>query len=92
MAQLKEVPCYWTSGNTAEVDFLISSENVAIPVEVKSDENVKSRSLTLYQQKYHPPLRIRFSMKNLQHRDGLLNIPLFMADYATELIKLVLGK
>ena len=92
MAQLKEVPCYWTSGNSAEVDFLISYENEVIPVEVKSDENVKSRSLALYQQKYHPPLRIRFSMKNLQYRDAMLNIPLFMADYMNEMIKTVFRK
>jgi predicted AAA+ superfamily ATPase len=92
MAQLKEVPGYWTSGNMAEVDFLIPFENEAIPVEVKSDENVKSRSLKLYQQKYHPPLRIRFSMKNLEYRDGLLNIPLFMADYMREMIKAVFRK
>ena len=92
MAQVKEVPCYWTSGNTAEVDFLIQYENEVIPVEVKSDENVKSRSLTLYQQKYHPSLRIRYSLLNLQYRDGLLNIPLFMADYSTEIMKSVFGK
>ena len=87
VAQLKTPPRYWTSGNTAEVDFLIQIENEIIPIEVKSDENVKSRSLTLYNEKFNPSLRIRYSLKNLQYRDGLLNIPLFLADYTLEMIR-----
>jgi hypothetical protein len=56
---------------------------------VKSDENIKSRSLQLYYQKYQPRLRIRYSLKNLSFQDGLLNIPHFMADYTKEIIDLV---
>ena len=88
---MEEAPGYWTSGNMAEVDFLIQFENEVIPIEVKSDENVKSRSLTVYHQKYQPPLRIRYSLRNLQYRDGLLNLPLFMADYSKEMIGRVLA-
>ncbi len=71
---MEEAPGYWTSGNMAEVDFLIQFENEVIPIEVKS------KSLTVYHQKYQPPLRIWYSLHNLQYRDGLLNLPLFMAD------------
>ena len=77
----------WTSGNTAEVDFIITHDNQPIPVEVKSDENIRSRSLTLYYQKYEPIARIRYSQKNLQLRDGLLNIPHFMVDYTQDLLR-----
>lgn len=77
---------YWTSGNLAEVDFILQHENLLIPIEVKSDENVRSRSLTLYAQKYKPEIRIRYSLKNLQWNGGLLNIPIFLADYTKELI------
>ena len=87
VTQFEVTPRYWTSGNTAEVDFVIQYQNEIIPIEVKSDENVKSRSLSLYRDKYHPKLRIRYSLKNLSYRDGLLNIPHFMADYTLELIK-----
>lgn len=87
VAQLEDMPKYWTSGNSAEVDFIIQYENQVIPVEVKSDENIKSRSLTLYQQKFNPPLRIRYSLKNLSFRDGLLNIPHFLSDYTAAFIK-----
>jgi predicted AAA+ superfamily ATPase len=87
VASLGEAPHYWTSGNTAEVDFIITHDNQPIPVEVKSDENIRSRSLTLYYQKYEPIMRIRYSQKNLQLRDGLLNIPHFMVDYTQDLLR-----
>lgn len=87
VTQFEVLPRYWASGNTAEVDFVLQYQNEIIPVEVKSDENVKSRSLTEFQRKYNPKLRIRYSLKNLSYRDGLLNIPHFMADYTFEIIK-----
>jgi predicted AAA+ superfamily ATPase len=83
------VPRYWTSGNQAEVDFLIQVKNEIVPIEVKSDENVRSKSLTIYRNQYHPPIRIRYSLKNLTLDDNLLNIPLFMIDYTEKLLELV---
>jgi len=88
VTQFDDLPRYWSSGNTAEVDFLVQYENDIIPIEVKSDENIKSRSLQLYHQKFNPILRIRYSLKNLSYQDGLLNIPHFMADYTAEIIKI----
>jgi len=35
-------------------------------------------------------LRVRFSMKNLKLNGTILNIPLFLADYADKLIRLAL--
>lgn len=86
--QFETPPRYWTSGNKAEVDFLIQYENSIIPVEVKSDISVKGRSLTIYQKEFQPEIRIRYSLKNLKQDDGLLNIPLFMADYTLKMIGL----
>ncbi len=79
---------YWTSDVKAEIDLIIQWKNEIIPIEVKSDENIKSRSLTLYHQQYKCPLRIRYSLKNLELKDGLLNIPHFMADHTNKLIEL----
>ncbi len=87
LAQFEVVPRYWRSGNTAEVDFLLQSGNNIIPIEVKSDENVRSKSLAFYRKEYHPLLSIRFSLRNLKLDDGLINIPLFMVDYAGKLIR-----
>ncbi len=79
-------PRYWYSGNQAEVDFLIQLKNEIIPIEVKSDENIRSRSLATYNDLYKPFIRLRFSLRNLKKDEGLLNIPLFMVDYAEKLI------
>ena len=81
-------PRYWTSGAQAEVDFIIQLKNEVIPIEVKSDENVRSRSLSVYNSLYEPDVRIRFSLKNLKKDEGLLNIPLFLVDYTEKLLGL----
>ena len=89
VSQFETTPRYWTSGAQAEVDFIIQSGNEIIPAEVKSDENIRSRSLTMYHQQYNSPLRIRYSLKNLKLDDGLLNIPVFMAGYTQKLLMLL---
>lgn len=88
--QYEATPRYWTSGGQAEVDFIIQRGNAIIPIEVKAEENVNSRSLTLYAQKYEKEtkIRLRFSLKNVRKDDNLLNIPLFMIDYMDTLIDL----
>lgn len=86
VAHVEAPPRYWTSGNTAEVDFLVQLKNTVIPIEVKADENVKSRSLAVYHAKYTPEVRVRYSLKNLRMDEGLLNIPLFMVDFTERLI------
>ena len=73
-------------GNKAEVDYLIQYKNEIIPIEVKSDENIRSKSLAIYRKTYSPKLSIRFSLRNLKYDDGLLNIPLFMADYTKNIV------
>jgi predicted AAA+ superfamily ATPase len=75
-------PRYWSSGGEAEVDFLIQYKNTILPVEVKSDVNVRSRSLALYGEKYREAtkLKLRFSLRNLSLDGDILNIPLFLID------------
>lgn len=83
------MPRYWASGR-AEVDYIIQRGNDIIPIEVKADENVISRRLTLYSQKYErdTKIRLRFSLKNLRMDNNLINIPLFMIDYMDKFIEL----
>jgi len=87
--QFEAMPRYWAVDNPKyEVDFLIQRENDILPVEVKSENNVESKSLKKYKEKYgnKVKLRIRFSLNNLRLDDDMLNIPLFMADYADVII------
>jgi uncharacterized protein len=86
--QFEGLPRYWCSGNMAEVDFLIQHRNQLIPIEVKSDENIKSKSLAVYRQKFNPKLSIRFSLRNIQKDRGLISLPLFMVDYLEKFISL----
>jgi len=91
--QFEAAPRYWTMENPRyEVDFLIQRENEIFPVEVKAEGNVESKSLKKYKEKYGDKvkLRIRFSLSNLKLDGDVLNIPLFMADYADRLIGLAL--
>jgi uncharacterized protein len=53
---------YWVAQNaTAEIDFLIQSQNEIIPIEVKAEENLKSKSLKVFVEKYKPNTAIRTS-------------------------------
>lgn len=68
---------YWTSGNKAEVDFLLQYDNHIYPIEVKADQNVTGKSLIQYEKLFQPVYRIRYSMLNLKQDGNLINIPLF---------------
>ena len=78
---------YWSSGNQAEVEFVFQLSEMIIPVEAKSALSTKSKSLSEYRKKYLPKLSIRFSLKNVEKNDDLLNLPLYLADYTNKLIK-----
>ena len=80
---------YWASGNKAEVEFIVQHGMDVIPIEVKSGISITGRSLVEYNKKYSPNLRVRFSMLNLKRDDTLLNIPLFLADRAEDLCKMM---
>lgn len=73
---------YWSSQNRSEVDFLLQHNTNIIPVEVKAGTRISGKSLSVYNAKFSPAVRIRFSMKNLQEDEGLLSIPSFLADWA----------
>lgn len=68
---------YWESDGKAEVDFLIRQNDSAIPLEVKSADNVKARSLKIFVEKYSPAYSIRVSTKNFGFENGIKSIPLY---------------
>jgi len=88
-------PRYWTiDSRKYEVDFIIQRENDILPIEVKSDINIDSKSLKKYAEMYpgNAKLRVRFSLRNLCLNGDILNVPLFMADYTDKLIGIALSK
>ena len=79
--QLKalELPLYYHSvdNSTIEIDFLTQRGNAVVPIEVKAEVNVKSKSLHTFINK-NPELKgIRFSMLPYQEQDWMTNIPLY---------------
>jgi predicted AAA+ superfamily ATPase len=69
---------YWTAENaTAEVDFLLQHQNEIIPVEVKAEENLKSKSLKVYFEKYAPKTVVRTSMSPYRKETWMTNLPLY---------------
>ena len=81
-------PYYFAFENRYEIDFILQHKNEIIPIEVKSSENINNISLKVYNEKYNPRTRIRFSMRNLNKDGNLINIPLFMVEYIDKLINL----
>ncbi len=76
--KIKKELYYWTATNaTAEVDFVLQSQNEIIPIEVKAEENLKSKSLKVYVEKYAPKTAIRTSMSKFRQEDWLTNVPLY---------------
>ena len=57
-----------------------------VPIEVKSGENVRAKSLKIYRETYQPKLAVRMSMKDLAYDNGLLNIPLYESFAAEKFI------
>lgn len=78
---------YWSSGNTAEVDFIIQCGGEIIPIEVKSEKNVKARSLAEYRKKYEPKYAVKTTMKSEVNGKGVLNIPLYLISSMKGLMK-----
>ena len=71
-------PYYWESQGRAEVDFVIQNkQGEIIPAEVKSSENVRSRSLQQFVSKYNPPYSIRISTRNFGFENNIKSIPLY---------------
>ena len=70
---------YWESGRSAEVDFVIQREGKIIPIEVKSADNTKAKSLKVYMETYKPEYAIKLSAKNFGFEDGKKTVPLYAA-------------
>ena len=70
---------YWESDRGAEVDFIIQREGQLIPIEVKSADNTRAKSLKVYMDTYKPAYAIKLSAKNFGFEDGKKTVPLYAA-------------
>jgi uncharacterized protein len=80
---------YWTSGATAEVDFVISDGSGIYPVEVKSGKSLQAKSLKVFMEKYKITRAVRVSLSDLRLDGKIINIPLFLFFNLEKYIKAV---
>lgn len=71
-------PYYWSSPGKAELDFVFQDrQGSIIPLECKSADNVRAKSLKAFISLYGPPYAIRVSAKNFGFENGIKSIPLY---------------
>lgn len=69
---------YYANGeSTVEVDFLVQHGSAIVPVEVKAEENLRSKSLRTFTEKHPDFHALRLSMSPYREQDRLTNVPLY---------------
>lgn len=69
---------YSRSDSPLEIDFLVQKEEV-YPIEVKAEENLRSKSLRAVYESNHNLIPCRFSMSGYRKQEWMTNIPLYLA-------------
>ena len=72
------VPYYWSAENSSgEVDFFVQESNSVFAIEVKAEENLRSKSLRAFKSS-HPKIKsVRFSLSSYREQDWMRNVPLY---------------
>lgn len=80
MKSLDLYAAYWSrdKGSMAEVDFISQINDQIVPIEVKAEENLQSKSLRVFYDKYQSETNIRTSLSDYRKDDWLTNLPLYM--------------
>ena len=68
---------YWKSERGAEIDFVIQRDGHIIPIEVKSADNTRAKSLKVYIDMFKPEYAIKISAKNFGFEDNKKIVPLY---------------
>jgi uncharacterized protein len=79
---------YWTSGNQAELDFVLQHKNDIVPIEVKSGNNKNTQSLRVFESKNKTKYLFRTSPRNLVKTENFINLPLYRIFALTEILNL----
>ncbi|MBR2186579.1 MAG: DUF4143 domain-containing protein [Lachnospiraceae bacterium] len=78
VAQGKYTPYYYSGEKSVyEVDFLIQKGKDIVPVEVKAEDNLRSKSLRFYYEKYKPGIAVRTSAAAFRDQEWMINVPLW---------------
>ncbi len=78
---------YAWQGRSSEVEFLIEGAKGVVPVEVKSGRVTQSKSLGVYEQKYHPVHSYVLSAGNIKRRNKRCYVPIYTAGRLVYLLR-----
>lgn len=67
------------SDSQLEIDFVLQLSDQVIPIEVKAEENLKSKSLKTFVEEHTGLHGLRFSMSDYKEQEWLTNVPLYCA-------------
>jgi len=71
-------PFYWTADHSSgEVDFVVQTNGMVLPLEVQASENLQAKSLKSYYSRYSPAKAFRTSLSCYRKEGWLINIPLY---------------
>ena len=72
------VPYYWSAENSSgEIDFLVQRRNSVFAIEVKAEENLRSKSLRAFKESHPDVEAVRFSLSGYREQDWMRNVPLY---------------
>ncbi|MBU1947677.1 MAG: DUF4143 domain-containing protein, partial [Candidatus Eisenbacteria bacterium] len=70
---------YCWVGRMAEIEFLIEAAFGIVPIEVKSGNVTRSKSLNVYEERYSPQKSIVLSARNIESRNPRIHVPIYLA-------------
>ena len=80
-----DVYYYTNDRGSCEVDFVVDTVELIIPVEVKAEVNLRAKSLKTYHEKFSPEVSVRTSMADFKKEEWLVNLPLYAIDQITQI-------
>lgn len=79
-ASIEQSIFYYSKDNSPmEIDFMIQHGTIIVPIEVMSEENLKSKSLSVFLQQHENMRGVRFSMSPYREQERMTNVPLYGA-------------
>ena len=79
-ASIEQSIFYYSKENSPlEIDFMIQQGASIVPIEVKAEENLKSKSLSVFLQQNENMHGVRFSMSPYREQERMTNVPLYGA-------------
>ncbi len=79
-ASIEQSIFYYSKDNSPmEIDFMIQHGTNIVPIEVKAEENLKSKSLSVFLQQHENMHGVRFSMSPYREQERMTNVPLYGA-------------